>query len=148
MPPTLDCSPTLREMRPTNSSARRSRARSRLRVEDADVVGTARPVSFAPTRIGTSASSSRPMRRLKKGTRSFAEIGELEDARVLQEEVALLGEEQREARQVDLALIDLGLGEVGVHGERRGEPVVSVERVEARLAVRSSSPSSPRSSAP
>ena len=45
------------------------------------------------------------MRRLKNGTRSgvlAAEPGHVEDARALEEERALLREEQREARQVDL----------------------------------------------
>jgi hypothetical protein len=34
----------------------------------------------------------------------------------LEEEITLLREEQAEARQVDLLLIHLYLGEVGVHG--------------------------------
>ena len=38
---------------------------------------------------------------------------ELEDARVLQEEVALLRIEQRKAGQVDAPPVDLGLGEIG-----------------------------------
>ena len=39
----------------------------------------------------------------------------------LEEEVALLGEEQAEPRQVDLLLVDLDLREVGVDGEVGGE---------------------------
>ncbi len=42
---------------------------------------------------------------------------ELEDAGVLQKELALLGKEQVETRQVDLLVIRLHLGEVGVDGE-------------------------------
>ena len=49
--------------------------------------------------------------------RAAARRAELEEAGVLEEEVALLREEQREAIQVDLPPIDLGLGEVGVEGE-------------------------------
>jgi hypothetical protein len=41
---------------------------------------------------------------------------EREDVVALQEERALLGKEQREARQVRPAGIDLRLGEVRVHG--------------------------------
>ena len=42
---------------------------------------------------------------------------ELEHAGVLEEEIALLGEEQVEARQVDLLLVGFDLREVGVDGE-------------------------------
>ncbi len=46
---------------------------------------------------------------------------EVEDAGVLEEEVPLLREEEREAREVHLLLVDLDLGEVGVVGEVGGE---------------------------
>ena len=48
----------------------------------------------------------------------LAEAAEVEDARVLQEEIARLREEQREAVEVHLARVDLGVGEVRVEGER------------------------------
>ena len=47
--------------------------------------------------------------------------GEREDAEALEKEVALLGEEQVEARQVDLLLVDFDLREVGVDGQVRGQ---------------------------
>ena len=43
--------------------------------------------------------------------------GEVEERSAVQEEVATLREEEREAREIDLALIDLRLREVGVHGD-------------------------------
>ena len=46
---------------------------------------------------------------------------EVEDAAAFEEEVALLGEEEAEAREVDLLLVDLDLREVGVVGEVRGQ---------------------------
>ena len=46
-----------------------------------------------------------------------AVAGEVEERRAVEEEVAALGKEEREARQVDLTLIDLGLREVGVDGQ-------------------------------
>ena len=46
---------------------------------------------------------------------------ELEDARVLQEEVALLGIEEREAGQVDAPPVHLRFREVGVHGHGRAQ---------------------------
>jgi len=46
---------------------------------------------------------------------------ELEDALPFQEELPLLGEEDTEACQVDLLLVVLDLGEVGVAGEVRGQ---------------------------
>ena len=39
------------------------------------------------------------------------------ERRPVEEEVSLLGKEQREAGEIHLPLIDLGLREVGVHGE-------------------------------
>ena len=65
-----------------------------------------------------------------------AAAGEVEDAAALEEEVALLGEEQVEAGQVHLLLVDLDLREVGVVGEV-GDEVGgdAVLHVEADLAV-------------
>src|SRR5690606_17194382 len=48
-----------------------------------------------------------------------ADAAELEYVGLAQEEVALLGEEQPEAREVDLPVVDLGRGEVGVDRQRR-----------------------------
>ena len=47
---------------------------------------------------------------------------EVEERRTVEEEVALLREEQGEASEVDLALIDLGLGEVGIDREIGSQP--------------------------
>lgn len=62
---------------------------------------------------------------------------ELEEIRAFEEERALLREKERKACQVDLPLVDLGLGEIRIHGQRRAEPrrEVVVE-VEAELALR------------
>ena len=61
---------------------------------------------------------------------------ELEDARVLEEEVALLRKEQAEPRQVDLLLVGLDLREVGVDGEvPRQAARDAVLHVEAGLEV-------------
>ncbi len=66
-----------------------------------------------------------------------AQVGELEDARVLQEERALLGEEEREARQVELARVGLGLGEVRVDRQHRLQAGRdAIEGVQPRLAGR------------
>ena len=65
-----------------------------------------------------------------------ADASELEQVRIAQEEVALLGKEQIEAREVDLPVVDFRRGEIGVDGERAGErrrdAVVDVERRIAR----------------
>src|SRR5207244_3299639 len=47
---------------------------------------------------------------------------EIEDALVLQEEIALLRKEEAEAGEVDLLLIRFDLCEVGVVGQVGGEP--------------------------
>ena len=69
------------------------------------------------------------MRRLKNGmtrSSSFAQgpkrrrrsvAAEIEERGAVEEEVALLGKEQRVAREVDLPLVDFRLREVGVDGE-------------------------------
>ena len=66
-----------------------------------------------------------------------AALGEVEVAPTLQEELALLREEQAEPRQVDLLLVHLDLGEVGVEGEVcRQVARHAVLDVEPGLAVR------------
>ena len=65
-----------------------------------------------------------------------ATLRKLEDAAPLEKELALLGEEQAEAGQVDLLLVDLDLGKVGVVREVRGEvPRERVLRVNAGIPV-------------
>ena len=62
--------------------------------------------------------------------------GEVEDAGILQEEGPLLGKEDRETRQVDLARVDLRLAEVRVERGRQlqvGRHVV--EQIEPRLSA-------------
>ncbi len=106
-----------------------------------------RPVRRVPASSGiASPVGDRPICRLKKKImscdafwrpppRAAATAGvarpELEHAGVLEEEVALLREEQVEARQVDLLLVGLDLREVGVDGEvprqARGHAVLHVE---------------------
>ncbi len=49
------------------------------------------------------------------------DVAEVERAGVLQEELALLGEEQAELGQVDLLLVGLGLREVGIDGDVEGQ---------------------------
>ena len=72
-----------------------------------------------------------------------ADAAELEDVGLAQEEVALLGEEQAEAREIHLPVVDLGGREVRVDRQRgvqlRRELVDEVERrlgVAARVAGR------------
>ncbi len=61
---------------------------------------------------------------------------EIEVTRSFEKKISLLLEEQRKAREIHAALVDLGLGEVGVDAEiqlqRRGDVV---ERVEPDIAV-------------
>ena len=127
---------------------------ARPHVQDADVLA-AQADRWPWCRTGSSAASPaslRPMRRLKNGLtmRSRAEVRvvlavvaagtgararEVEEGRAVEEEVALLGIEQREAREVDLPLIDLGLREVGVDGQVRAQRRRRVvEEVDAGLA--------------
>ena len=57
---------------------------------------------------------------------------EIEKESAVEKEIALLGEQQREAREIDLALIDFRLGEVGVHcevGSEAGRD--AIEQIEA-----------------
>ncbi len=61
---------------------------------------------------------------------------EVEDVRALEEERPLLGEEEREPRQVGPARVDLGLGEVRVHRQDRcGVGPDPLERVQAGLGA-------------
>ena len=87
--------------------------------------------------------------------RQSVDAAERERVAVLEKELALLGEEQAEPRQVDLLLVGLDLREIGVVGEVRGqvlrdavlhvEPHVAVEVVrDRRRRVRSSSASTSR----
>ena len=62
-------------------------------------------------------SGSAARRRVAAAATLAADIAELEDALVLEEEIALLGEEQVEPREVDLLLVGFDLREVGVDGE-------------------------------
>ncbi len=59
------------------------------------------------------------------------DVAEVEHPGVLEEELALLGEEQAELRQVHLLLVGLGLREIGlrgdVEGQRRRDAVLDVE---------------------
>ena len=116
------------------------------------------PVSLTPASIGTSWPPSRPICRLKNGKHVGAGrrnaagglrpgAGEAEHAGAFQKERALLGKQQREARQVDLPRVDFGLAEVGV--ERAGQLQAGrdvVEQVEPRLAVDVVVPSPPKCS--
>ena len=103
------------------------------------------PVSLPPARTGTAWPLLNPIWRLKNmlGTSpppapaiALRERAEEEDSLPLEEEVALLGVEQIESRQVHLLHVVLDLGEVGVVGEvgdqAAREPVLDVE---ARVAV-------------
>ena len=64
------------------------------------------------------------------------DAAEGERALVLEEELALLGKEQAEPRQVDLLLVGLDLGEVGVVGEVRGQALRhAVLHVDADVAA-------------
>ncbi len=67
----------------------------------------------------------------EEGQRRLSQATEAEQGRVLQEELALLGKEQRKASQVDALLIDLGFGEIRVDGQaggdRRGDLVEHVD---------------------
>ena len=88
------------------------------------------PESRAPPTIPTGCPAFRPIRRLKKRSTSLGRP-ELEGGGVLEEEGPLFGEEEREAGQVDLLVVRLHLGEVGVrgqvHGEVRGDAPLHVE---------------------
>ena len=73
---------------------------------------------------------------------------EVEDAAPFEEEIALLREEQAEARQVHLLLVDFDLREVGVDrevgGEVRGDAVLRVDRRRRRARSLLTRPASQR----
>ena len=85
--------------------------------------GPARPVSLTPA----SSVSASPFvveadaAREERDAALPLEPAELEDVRVLQEERALLREEEVEARQVDLARVRRRAGEIRVQRQRRGQ---------------------------
>src|SRR5262249_28064523 len=89
------------------------------------------------------ADETDPAREERDEARAVAaEAGaEREDVGPVQEERPLLGEEQRESREVRLARVYLGLGEVGVDGERgegvRAEPLRDVQARVERAVRRS-----------
>ena len=98
--------------------------------------------------MGTGALPSRPICRLKKSTGVFTgpsdvpgarrrlDAAKREDALALQEELALLREEQAEAREVDLLVVVFDLREVGAIGEVRGQAARdAVLHVHAGVAV-------------
>ena len=61
---------------------------------------------------------------------------ELKNATTLQEELSLLRKEQVEPGQVDLLLVDLHLGEIGVHGEVGGQVLGHAElHIESDVTV-------------
>ena len=107
-----------------------------LHVQQADVVAA---------QLAAQASAADDVDRLAVGQQADApreeqidrlRLPELKELRVLEEERTLLGEEQREARQVDLLLVGFDLGEVGV--DRQIERQVGAHApldVEADVAV-------------
>ena len=97
----------------------------------------ARPVSRTPPTTGTLLAGAQPDLAAEEQQRHVARrvaglhAGEVEDALAFDEEVALLGEEQAEARQVDLLEILFDLREVGAVGgvddEAAGQAVPEVD---------------------
>ena len=101
------------------------------------LVSPMRPFTLPPARIGTSCSSIEANPAAEVGDHILAETEtEREDVVALDEEGALLREEQREPRQVRSTRVDLCFSEVCVHGrgreDVRAEPLVDVE---ARLKI-------------
>ena len=94
------------------------------------------------TRVGAEADAAAEERLHLLGAQAVAAgAGEVEEGGAVEEEVAPLGKEQREARQVDLALIDLGLREVGVDREVGAQARRRVvEEVDAGVLVARPSP--------
>ena len=72
-------------------------------------------------RCGVSAEPDAPAEERLNLRTAGAVAREVEERRAVEEEVAALGEEEREAREVDLPLIDLGLREVGVDRQVRAD---------------------------
>ena len=98
----------------------------------------ARPVSLPPHEdvVGLSFFFEADATR-EEGAPVVREASELEDSRVLEKEVAFFGEEEVEAGEVQLPLVDLGFGEVRVGRERSGDRRHEfVEDVETRVELR------------
>ncbi len=97
-------------------------------------------------RVGAQADAAAEERLHLLGAQAVAAgAGEVEERGAVEEEVAPLGKEEGEAREVDLALIDLGLREVGVDrqvGAQAGRRVV--EEVDAGVLHRGPSRLRPR----
>ena len=64
------------------------------------------------------------------------DASELEDVGILEKEIALLGEEQAEPRQIDLPIVDFGRREIGVERQSRIQRRRDlVEDIERRLRI-------------
>ena len=100
------------------------------RAAETDSSGKERPGILTEAAAEAAATSTSPA--AATAAASAADAAELEDVGVLQEEVALLGEEQPEPGEVDLPVVDLGRGEVGVDRKRcieqRRDLVEDIER--------------------
>ena len=99
--------------------------------------GPALPVTRPPASDGHRLAVAQADPAAEEQDRSRArarwpDAAEIEDPLALEKEVALLGKEQAEARQVDLLLVFFDLREVGVDREVRGQPArQAVFRVDA-----------------
>ena len=82
-----------------------------------DVHGQSRRAQAEPAREERAATLQ--ARQASRNIGAPADAPELEEIGIVQEEIALLGEEQAEAREVDLPIVDLGRGEVRVDRQRR-----------------------------
>ena len=103
------------------------------------------------------------MRRLKNSNRSSSggrnrlgsariarDVAEVEDAGILEEELALFGEEQAELREIHLLFVGFGLREVGIHREverQRGGDASLTSRPPLKSREKRRSPS-PRTAPP
>src|SRR5262245_38816106 len=81
--------------------------------EEQDVVAERVRAPAAPAPAATTTTASTTI----AAAAALAPDAELEDAGVLEEEVALLGKQQVEPREVDLLLVGLDLREIGVDRE-------------------------------
>ena len=139
-PPTYDCSNARRRKRTTEkSSPAWAPAVRRAHLQHADVERAGLPGQLRADidRCGVPRSSQADAPREERHDRFVGLAREIEEARPLEEEVALLLEEQRKPREVDAALIDFGLGEIGVDADVRAQRRREVvERVEADVAGR------------
>ena len=94
------------------------------------------PLSRAPPRMSIGSAGRRQADAAREEQVDLLRLAELERRRVLEEERPLLGEEQIEARQVDLLFVGLDLREVGVDGHvERQVGTDSPLHVEADVAV-------------